>query len=74
MKKEIIIWQLIILFLGILLILILSSYFREKNEIEGSIGRANCIIEMYKLEYDSVSVNYDICNDIGSFRKIFNRL
>lgn len=44
MKREIIIWQIITLVLGLFLILTIRTYLRDKNEIEAETNRANCLI------------------------------
>lgn len=45
MKKEIIVWQIIVLVLGFSLIFILNQYFHQKNVTEARAAYANCWIE-----------------------------
>lgn len=66
MKKEIIVWQLIVLILGLFLIFTIRTYLQDKIEVEAETNRANCLaiqdekglniegpcddIKMYKLK------------------------
>lgn len=45
MKKETIVWQIIVLVLGLSLIFILNQYFHQKNVMEARAAYANCWIE-----------------------------
>ena len=48
MKKEVLIWQAIILILGIFLILTIRTYLQDKIEIEAETNRADCLIKSIK--------------------------
>ena len=48
MKKETIIWQIIILLLGALLIFTLREYFIDKNIITARTNQAECHMNGYK--------------------------
>ena len=63
MKKEIIIWQLITVALGIFLIITLRTYLQDKNEILAETNRANCMIET-----EEKNMLQNICSDIKTYK------
>lgn len=48
MKKETIIWQVIIFVLGLMLILTIRTYLKDKNEIMAETSRTNCLISAHE--------------------------
>jgi hypothetical protein len=48
MKKEILVWQIIVFILGLVSILTIREHLQDKNKINAEIGKANCIVEMAK--------------------------
>lgn len=65
MKKEILIWQIIIFILGLILVLSIREYLTDKNEIEAEIGRANCVIGMLEVSPEESS---RFCVDIKDYK------
>ncbi|MFA6098808.1 MAG: hypothetical protein WCV50_03470 [Patescibacteria group bacterium] len=64
MKKEIIIWQLIVLALGLFLVFSLNIYFRDKNEIDAESKRADCLINITEKNLNLSNV----CADIVTYK------
>lgn len=60
MKKETIIWQLIVVALGILLITTLGTYLRDKNEIEAETNRAQCLANNQEKGFNLEATCVDI--------------
>lgn len=48
MKRETIIWQAIILILGLFIVFTLRTYLQDKIEIEAETNRADCLIKNYE--------------------------
>lgn len=53
MKKEIIIWQIIILLISFSFMFIVNDYLQHKNKILANTNRVNCLIELDKNELNS---------------------
>jgi hypothetical protein len=68
MKRETLVWQIIVLVLGLASVLTAREYLLDKNEIEAETAKANCIIELKKIK-DS---NYDVCASIETYKLKFN--
>jgi len=64
MDKKILIWQLIVLILGLILILTIREFLLDRNEILAETARANCYIELKKLGEESFAV----CQDIKDYK------
>lgn len=70
MKKETLIWQIVVFVLGLIFVLTVREYLLDKNEIEAETARANCIIEAKKINADNL---YEMCGDIKTYKLKFNR-
>lgn len=68
MKKETLVWQTIVLILGLLLIVTIREYLLDKNEIESEIGEKNC-----HLQYKKADLGTESCQDIGAYKLKFNK-
>jgi hypothetical protein len=68
MKKETLIWQIMIFVLGLIFVLTVREYLLDKNEIEAEIGVKECSLEHKKAGLES---NY--CQDIGTYKLKFNK-
>ena len=64
MKKEIIIWQIIVLILGLFLIYTLKTYLEDRNSIIAETNRATCLINVYEKGLDLTA----ICQDIKTYK------
>ena len=71
MNKQIVLWQLIIISLGLLFVLTIREYLLDKNEIEAETAKANCIIEARKIVAETL---YDTCSDIELYKLKFNNI
>ncbi len=71
MKKETIIWQLIVFVLGALFILTLRGYFIDKNVIAARTNSTNCRINVYQnIEADADRLYYfGQCSSIENFNE-----
>lgn len=66
MKKEVLIWQIIIFILGLLFVLTIREHLQDKTKIEAEVEKAKCIVEMNKIfpgEYD-----FGVCKDIKTYK------
>ena len=63
MKKETIIWQLIVVALGVFLIMTIKTYLQDKNEIIAETNRAQCFIEATEK-----GILTNICTDIHTYK------
>ena len=64
MKKETLLWQMIVLVLGLIFVLTIREYLLDKNEIEAETARAKCILEFQKLG----DINFNACTDIKTYK------
>lgn len=53
MKKEIIMWQILVLVLCMALIFTINKYLNNKNNITAKTNRAECLIKTYQNENTS---------------------
>lgn len=71
MKKEIIVWQVLIFVLGLISVLTVREYLLDKNEIEAERAHAECVLEAKKIGAETL---YDNCQDIKIYKVKINRL
>ncbi|MCK5466200.1 hypothetical protein KAI56_01730 [Candidatus Parcubacteria bacterium] len=64
MKKETIIWQVIVIGLGLALIFTIRESMQDRLRMEASIGEANCLITEKK---EGISIGA-YCENIKSFK------
>ena len=64
LKEETLIWQILIFFLSLFLILTIREYLFDKNEIEAEKARAECILELKKIG----EVNFEDCKNIATYK------
>ncbi|OGL65541.1 hypothetical protein A3B21_01595 [Candidatus Uhrbacteria bacterium RIFCSPLOWO2_01_FULL_47_24] len=64
MKREMIIWQAILVALGAFLILTIKTYLRDRNEIIAETSRAQCVIDVTEKGLDL----YGACTDIKNYK------
>lgn len=64
MKKETIIWQVIVIFLGLFLIITTRTYLQAKISLDAATNRANCVanndekgLNIYEM---CIKINQDI--------------
>lgn len=63
MKKEVIIWQIITLIIGLLFIFTIRNYFENKNKIEAKNYAVNCLINIIEKNIEL----HGACSDIKSY-------
>ena len=64
MKKEALIWQVIVFILGLLFVLTIREYLLGKNEIESSTAYSNCLIEESKAKAEGALFTLYTCTGI----------
>lgn len=68
MKKETIIWQLIVTILGLILVVTLNIYFQDYNQIDSLSKYAKCISDMKKaFPYEDRTA---FCSEILNYQNI----
>ncbi|MFH1388948.1 MAG: hypothetical protein ABIG86_02940 [Patescibacteria group bacterium] len=70
MNKQILVWQIIVLLLGMSLVLTIREYLLDKNEIEAETARAQCIAEMVRVFPNEE--RFAVCSDIKTYKLKFN--
>ena len=71
MKKETLVWQVIVLILGLFLIVTVREYLLDKNEIEAERAHVECVLEAKKMGAETL---YDNCQDIKLYKVKLNKL
>lgn len=71
MNKQTLLWQIIVIVLGLLFVLTIREYLLDKNEIEAETAKANCVIEAKKIGAETL---YDLCSDIELYKLKFNNI
>lgn len=66
MKKETVLWQIIVVILGLFLILTLNYYLQENNKIKALSENAKCIADMQNAFTDEN--RFEVCEDILNFK------
>ncbi len=62
MRKEIIIWQLIVLTLGLFFIITIKIFLQNRNIINATTNRAECLINNYRESTELTAPCADILN------------
>jgi len=64
MKKETLVWQIVVFILGLFLVLTIRGYLLDKNEIEAETARVNCVLELKKIG----ETKFDDCKNIATYK------
>ena len=64
MKKESIIWQIIVVLLGLSLILIVGMFLNNKNQIEALTNRSICVLKVLEKDIGAMGA----CEDILKYK------